>query len=546
MSSFQQVVMGGICLVAAFWFGSYINEQPATVPSAANLVDQSLMATDYAQATMSSQSSPSSNVVSTLMDTPAAPRPVTLDQLKTRSSGGGDLDGNVAEVNFEEDRGNRSAFVQNEVSTELPRSSGTFAGHDQQRIAIVPDFSELVAEVNRVKQSTQSARQRGLPSPADYGQASDVLLPVPQGRDFSASATDLHPPQRDWNAVRAGVLSVEEKLSQFRHSHPTPEEFKPVPPMNLANRENAVAEAQEFETNPNGWNLQPQPFAGGGRGRTDGAVPMPQENPLRGGSQLTQHMVARVQQNQGTDSNYRDSAQPAFESQQLPDTRETLAERRKRWDMFGDRTSGEVNRTAQRETRYTQRLHRRAGDQDSGGWGQANESAPQYADRPSRVQRPARIAERSGPATAQSGINRSIGARVRALNQDFDYTSDTSNNYDTRHQGRQDTADRGDQWQRSAPINRQNNSQIENQPQQGFANGSAPRSTSRDDEPEIVRYSNFKSYVTQSNDTLQTISESFYGTPEFYFDLYLANRDVLTNPATVRPGTRLKIPEMDR
>jgi len=28
MGSFQQVVMGGICLVAAFWFGSYINEQP--------------------------------------------------------------------------------------------------------------------------------------------------------------------------------------------------------------------------------------------------------------------------------------------------------------------------------------------------------------------------------------------------------------------------------------------------------------------------------------------------------------------------------------
>jgi len=62
--------------------------------------------------------------------------------------------------------------------------------------------------------------------------------------------------------------------------------------------------------------------------------------------------------------------------------------------------------------------------------------------------------------------------------------------------------------------------------------------------PEVIRYGDFKTYVTKGGDTLQTISESFFGTPEFYFDLYLANRNVLVNPATVPTGVELRIPHM--
>ena len=61
----------------------------------------------------------------------------------------------------------------------------------------------------------------------------------------------------------------------------------------------------------------------------------------------------------------------------------------------------------------------------------------------------------------------------------------------------------------------------------------------------MIRYGDFKTYVTERGDTLQTISESFFGTPEYYFDLYLANRNILVNPATVPTGVELRIPRID-
>ena len=66
----------------------------------------------------------------------------------------------------------------------------------------------------------------------------------------------------------------------------------------------------------------------------------------------------------------------------------------------------------------------------------------------------------------------------------------------------------------------------------------------RETGPEVIRYGDFETYVTESGDTLQTISKSFFGTPEYYFDLYLANRNLLANPATVPVGVELRIPRM--
>ena len=58
-------------------------------------------------------------------------------------------------------------------------------------------------------------------------------------------------------------------------------------------------------------------------------------------------------------------------------------------------------------------------------------------------------------------------------------------------------------------------------------------------------YGNFSEYEVQPQDTLQTISERFYGSADYYFDLYLANRDQLSNPATVPTGITIRVPKFD-
>ncbi len=54
--------------------------------------------------------------------------------------------------------------------------------------------------------------------------------------------------------------------------------------------------------------------------------------------------------------------------------------------------------------------------------------------------------------------------------------------------------------------------------------------------------SKFKTHKTLRGDTLQRISTRYYGKPDFYLDIYLANQDSLRNPVDVPAGILLKIP----
>jgi len=51
-----------------------------------------------------------------------------------------------------------------------------------------------------------------------------------------------------------------------------------------------------------------------------------------------------------------------------------------------------------------------------------------------------------------------------------------------------------------------------------------------------------KTYVVQPGDTLSKISIKFYGTSKRYMDIYNANTNVLSSPASVTVGQELKIP----
>jgi len=50
-------------------------------------------------------------------------------------------------------------------------------------------------------------------------------------------------------------------------------------------------------------------------------------------------------------------------------------------------------------------------------------------------------------------------------------------------------------------------------------------------------------YTVQENDTLQKISQEFYGTTRKWLDIYQANQDTLEGPDQIKPGQVLRIPE---
>lgn len=52
----------------------------------------------------------------------------------------------------------------------------------------------------------------------------------------------------------------------------------------------------------------------------------------------------------------------------------------------------------------------------------------------------------------------------------------------------------------------------------------------------------FVRHKAQPGESLQAISKKYYGKPDFYLDVYLANQDVLNNPAHIPMGTTLRIP----
>lgn len=53
----------------------------------------------------------------------------------------------------------------------------------------------------------------------------------------------------------------------------------------------------------------------------------------------------------------------------------------------------------------------------------------------------------------------------------------------------------------------------------------------------------FVSYTVQKGDTLQKISQKFYGTTKKWRKIFLANQDKLSAPDKVYPGQALKIPQ---
>lgn len=52
-------------------------------------------------------------------------------------------------------------------------------------------------------------------------------------------------------------------------------------------------------------------------------------------------------------------------------------------------------------------------------------------------------------------------------------------------------------------------------------------------------------YTVQKGDTLQKISQKFYGTTKNWYKIYKANKDVLKSPDKIRPGQTITIPDAE-
>ena len=52
----------------------------------------------------------------------------------------------------------------------------------------------------------------------------------------------------------------------------------------------------------------------------------------------------------------------------------------------------------------------------------------------------------------------------------------------------------------------------------------------------------FSEHVVERGDSLQSIASEYFGKPDFYLDIYLANRDRLRYPGDIREGMTIKIP----
>jgi nucleoid-associated protein YgaU len=62
------------------------------------------------------------------------------------------------------------------------------------------------------------------------------------------------------------------------------------------------------------------------------------------------------------------------------------------------------------------------------------------------------------------------------------------------------------------------------------------------EEEPAVRQVEYEYYTVQKNDTLQKISQKFYGTTKKWYKLYEENKDTLKGPDKIYPGMKIRIP----
>ena len=551
MGSFQQIVMGIGCLIAAFWFGSLLQDRPVGQnQTVALLPDGTIDPTQAnAQPTLLEQTK---GFVSSLFDSPSKPKPITVNDLRQRSLTAVPNEDPIvnSEGSFQSQLGTPHApalpALKTNVRQDLQASSdgmingsgvqrlvGSFASDQSmlepvqniaepvqnvvvQRVAIVPDFSSLAEEVNRGLSFNDAQTSGSVTS-----QQSVELIPVPKFSDVAIAKPD-RTLDADWERVRQQVATAERRLSSYRD-----EMTKPIP---------KIANSVTEQTNKF-WDRQ--------------------------------QSEARRQQSTLA------SVDRGFERERRLKP-ESYTDKQNRWDVFpaNNRQSIEVQQYEVQQERQQPQPPQRRDYQDRQqpvGDLQARVSQPRFDDQQARRRngRVEIVEVDRGFVTPDLPPSRSVQpmeSRVRSLNDDrsvVGYSPSASSNSSGDGRWRNGQGERV-AMQRPQGEYIAQRSEVRNDLRPAFNRdaGSNPefvsppeyrqpaqasQGTSRSEIVEAAKmtYGSFREYETRSGDTLQTISKEFYGSADYYYDLYLANRTLLSNPATVPPGMTLKIPRFD-
>lgn len=523
MGSFQQITMGIGCLIAAFWFGSVLQDRPAGQNQTVELLPDGTI-DPYRTTTSGNLATKTKGFLDSFFSSPSKEKPITVDDLRAdakvvRPNLTAAVDHNsssnhdhVGQLTCGYDRDENPVMENSAVSSfapkiplevplEVPQPTKRLVGSFEPvetttprtkrstKVAIVPDFSSLAEEVNRglsFNDNPQADNSADLEVRPLASETNVELIPVPKLSDVetrkpAASATT------DWERVREQVEAAERRLEEYRAqmTQPIPEIAKTV------NRR-----SQEF------WDRQQSEA---------------RRRPVQP-SRLATHETSE-----------------AVRQRRLKP--ETWQQKQQRWDVFANNRDG------------------RGYDQ---GNAQSNPTRTQPSSKPKIVEVDRPYADQNASfvaptfATTRTPATKKSSAVVRSLNDDRVAQPMYGGPGDDRYtyNARPSQPPREVQNQLRPKFNPSAGSQPEfvSPPDHRRFTSQANSSPSRGSdivEAAKVTYGSFREYETRPQDTLQRISEEFYGTADYYFDLYLANRDLLSNPATVPAGITIKIPRFD-
>ena len=192
------------------------------------------------------------------------------------------------------------------------------------------------------------------------------------------------------------------------------------------------------------------------------------------------------------------------------------------------------------------------------------EPTPEFALRPTRTQTPAMPFKNSAPIASNpfrrsldhaSGSEQSRSNDLMPIPRVEKTVTITDpggafGNRDTqpewRHTGNAKVANNASEYYPEANRHRPTTQQhrVARLPLQLNSNAKSKLARLRDNTIQKLSLSTtqFSEHVVERGDSLQSIASEYFGKPDFYLDIYLANRDRLRYPGDIREGMTIKIP----
>ena len=569
MGSFQQISLGLVCLVAAFAFGNYVNNNPGTANNPLAEANQDVNANTLPanQGLLPNQLSVQPRLLPDDLGQ-VVKRPAAISTMQTRltpkfqlpaglNKNGGTTANSLVQQPFGQSQASgmqlanndsvlpppsqlktnisqSNPFVQKQPENASQARPNGIDGLRASRKAHIPDFSQIAAELNGTPMA--------LPNLGSMPSVASKLQFKPQ----SPAATIMNnpgPPKAKTPSLSTDLKSLASQFNknqqEFAPGINDPYATRPPEPMDTkqsfsANAANSNSDHEfEFVKNPSILNQ-------------DVASQLPKPN-----------QVSKPTLNWNG---------PSTQSANQPQVATAPIER-------VDLDHGPAQTPP--EIRYPDvqqhDSHRQIGSPENSiadmtnVWGNPSNSAPPSpfiaAD---QIQSKTRSIEQSSIDSLRRDSANGVNSRVQIGGIDYDVPPPSP--FETRIASRNTSAYRGTPIQNVSPRpespraesaesvldHRENAGSIQNQ--SGRARTKLPFRLNSQTQSELSQLASksssrfqmetkrYREHQVQSGESLQNLATHYFGRPEYYLDIYLANRRTMKNPGDVRPGMTLKIP----